>query len=65
MAEATAPTGGPLRNWSGTYSYRAAELISLAALEGEIEIDEDAGMVSRYDPAGVFRNPFLARTIVR
>lgn len=83
MAEATAPTGGPLRNWSGTYNYRAAtihqprtvaelqslvarggslhalgtrhsfndiadaaELISLATLEGEIEIDEDAGTVS-------------------
>jgi xylitol oxidase len=88
MAETTAPAGGPLRNWSGTYSYRAAtihqprtvaelqslvarggslhalgtrhsfnevadatELISLAALEGEVGIDEDAATVSL--PAGM------------
>jgi xylitol oxidase len=83
MAEVTVPTGGPLRNWSGTYGYRAGvihqprtvaeleslvarggslhalgtrhsfndvvdatELISLAALEGEARIDEDAATVN-------------------
>jgi xylitol oxidase len=88
MAEVMAQAGGPLRNWSGTYSYRAtaihqprtlaelqalvarggslhalgtrhsfndvadaSELISLSALEGKVEIDEDAATVTV--PAGV------------